>query len=315
MQGSVFYFDVYTLIMKHMDPKTRFNFSRTCKRFFWMFTEMEKKWMYIGMEPIVKTLNHPSYKQCEICKDMVKDSNHFKHCNKCKKLRDNRVVCLDCLQTYPTGGILHMRTFCNSKRCKKCGDWNHKECPFDFIPCKCGKKHLRGLFQTNCNICDYIINYSICPYDIPRCGSHRRVAQCTVCLEENLEYDHECTLFINRLKCRYGTAIKKAVDENVYLYDDGNGKSIFLMHVKDSKDIPDLSDYLKDVYVILDAKNPGIMVYTKDRISWYIPNIPKQCNMCGKTQGKLGCCSICKTVYYCGIKCQNKDWKNHKLSH
>ena len=35
------------------------------------------------------------------------------------------------------------------------------------------------------------------------------------------------------------------------------------------------------------------------------------CNLC-KGVYNLKRCGKCKTVYYCHVKCQGEDWKNHK---
>lgn len=36
-----------------------------------------------------------------------------------------------------------------------------------------------------------------------------------------------------------------------------------------------------------------------------------KCNKCGKEGNKR--CSKCKKVFYCSIKCQKDDWKDHKV--
>ena len=41
----------------------------------------------------------------------------------------------------------------------------------------------------------------------------------------------------------------------------------------------------------------------------------KSCAFCGKIENenqKVLCCSKCSSIYYCGKKCQRKDWKQHK---
>lgn len=53
MEGSVFYFDIYQLLIKIVEPKTRFNLIRTCKRFWNMFDTLEKKSWYIGFEKLL----------------------------------------------------------------------------------------------------------------------------------------------------------------------------------------------------------------------------------------------------------------------
>lgn len=39
----------------------------------------------------------------------------------------------------------------------------------------------------------------------------------------------------------------------------------------------------------------------------------KSCDECGKT-GHLRLCSACRTVSYCSVECQKKDWPVHKTS-
>ena len=39
----------------------------------------------------------------------------------------------------------------------------------------------------------------------------------------------------------------------------------------------------------------------------------KRCKVCGK-QTKIRLCAGCKSVFYCCIKCQRKDWKEHKVT-
>ena len=39
----------------------------------------------------------------------------------------------------------------------------------------------------------------------------------------------------------------------------------------------------------------------------------KYCSFCGNSNSKLSKCSGCKTVHYCGRRCQKNDWKMHKL--
>jgi len=37
------------------------------------------------------------------------------------------------------------------------------------------------------------------------------------------------------------------------------------------------------------------------------------CSVCGVPMIKIKRCSRCKKVYYCSVKCQKLDWKNHKI--
>ncbi|MCH9624968.1 MAG: hypothetical protein S4CHLAM123_01300 [Chlamydiales bacterium] len=36
------------------------------------------------------------------------------------------------------------------------------------------------------------------------------------------------------------------------------------------------------------------------------------CEKCGKTDQKLLRCVQCKSVWYCGLDCQKRDWPEHK---
>ena len=40
--------------------------------------------------------------------------------------------------------------------------------------------------------------------------------------------------------------------------------------------------------------------------------INEECKTCGKSNGTLLSCQNCKSVKYCGSKCQSQDWKTHK---
>ena len=40
--------------------------------------------------------------------------------------------------------------------------------------------------------------------------------------------------------------------------------------------------------------------------------VSKVCSSCGKKGSDLIKCSVCKSVWYCNIQCQKKDWKSHK---
>lgn len=39
-----------------------------------------------------------------------------------------------------------------------------------------------------------------------------------------------------------------------------------------------------------------------------------KCQVCHLQNTKLSACSACKSVYYCSIQCQKKDWKEHKAA-
>ena len=39
-------------------------------------------------------------------------------------------------------------------------------------------------------------------------------------------------------------------------------------------------------------------------------NVENGCGQCSKPSKTK--CSRCKTIYYCGVECQKKDWKGHK---
>ena len=38
------------------------------------------------------------------------------------------------------------------------------------------------------------------------------------------------------------------------------------------------------------------------------------CTVCGISNDKVKKCSACGNVAYCGVKCQRKDWAEHKFS-
>ena len=40
--------------------------------------------------------------------------------------------------------------------------------------------------------------------------------------------------------------------------------------------------------------------------------VSKVCSSCGKKGSDLIKCSVCKSVWYCNVQCQKKDWKSHK---
>ena len=38
----------------------------------------------------------------------------------------------------------------------------------------------------------------------------------------------------------------------------------------------------------------------------------EMCRVCGKEYAQLKRCASCKSLYYCSVPCQTKDWKRHK---
>jgi hypothetical protein len=39
----------------------------------------------------------------------------------------------------------------------------------------------------------------------------------------------------------------------------------------------------------------------------------RSCQKCGKTDN-IKMCGRCRNVFYCSVKCQRSDWKNHKIN-
>ncbi|CAD8117731.1 unnamed protein product [Paramecium sonneborni] len=44
-----------------------------------------------------------------------------------------------------------------------------------------------------------------------------------------------------------------------------------------------------------------------------LKQIQDSCQICNKQDAELLRCSQCKSIYYCSIECQKKDWKDHKF--
>lgn len=122
MEGSVFYFNIYELLIPRCDPKTRFNLIRTCKRFWKMFNTIEKKWMYIGREMPINKKIPDDYLQCQVCKQIIRKTKYSTHVNKCTIVRENVKVCYECLLTYKGEHKICQRTHicwnCRDQNCK-----------------------------------------------------------------------------------------------------------------------------------------------------------------------------------------------------
>ena len=63
------------------------------------------------------------------------------------------------------------------------------------------------------------------------------------------------------------------------------------------------SNYLQN---LLPLKNEEVRQRMESVIS------VKYCNYCGTISEHIQHCSRCKSVHYCNVECQKKDWPNHK---
>lgn len=84
MEGSVFYLDIYNLLLKkYLPPRDRYSLIKTCKKLYSLYTPYERRMLFAGAEPIVKAYDHPDFVECPICKMFVKKFKYVKHFNKC----------------------------------------------------------------------------------------------------------------------------------------------------------------------------------------------------------------------------------------
>lgn len=298
MEGSVFYFNIYELLIPRCDPKTRFNLIRTCKRFWNMFTTIEKKYMYIGREMPINNKLPNDYLQCPLCKQIIRKTKYSTHVNKCTIVRENVKVCYECLLTYKGEHKICQRThicwICRDQNCDKYCMLNQVDCNFCV-----GKKHLYGLTLKKCEVCSRFV--SVCPYNRPRCFEHR-FFNCFVCKEIDVDYTHKCKLIEHQLSCKYHKKFIKT-EENVY--QDIESKINFIC-VKDEHSIPSLLKYA-DCYVFIEV---GTYIMRYDTIFGIFTKL-NHCWNCGTTIG-IKKCSGCKSVHYCSLICQSANWKIHK---
>lgn len=296
MEGSVFYFNIYELLIPRCDPKTRFNLIRTCKRLWNMFSIVEKEWMYIGREkPIINTLPE-NYIQCPLCKNIIRSGKYENHVNKCTIIRENVKVCYMCLLTYKDKHLICQK----SHVCFRCESRNCKNCPLLLVDCdNCKGIHLAGSRKNECEICKTQIQ--CCPNSkLKRCRLHI----CIVCKEGISNNGHKCKLIEHQLQALYGHALFVKKEENVY--QDIRSK-IYFIHVKDEHSIPNLLDYI-DCYVFIEV---GKHIMRLSKSKFYSDNL-NHCNHCGTTIN-IKKCSRCKNIYYCSVICQSADWKIHKI--
>lgn len=302
MEGSVFYLDIYNLLLtKYLPPRDRYSLIKTCKKLYSLYTPYERRMLFAGAEPIVKAYDHPDFKECPICKMFVKKFKYVKHFNKCTTVVEKRKICIDCLELE---GYNHV---CNSnKRCEKCYRWSitgggySHFCMLKSHKCSCGGLHFFGQFLKYCEICGGKLDKLSCPFDIPRCTKHPLFI-CNVCGEKG-EATHKCSTLLNRLKFKYGKDTEQ-IEDNVY-----QNQEYTIVIVQDIYSIPSLLSYKNHVFILV-GENVVMNYYSNGIIEWRIFDLPKQCIKCAKTQDiRFKCCY----VNYCGVECQKLDWKNHK---
>ena len=302
MEGSVFYLDIYNLLLKkYLPPRDRYSLIKTCKKLYSLYTPYERRMLFAGAEPIVKAFDHPDFKECPICKMFVRTFKYVKHFNKCTMIAKKRKICIDCLEL--EGYNNHV---CNSnKRCEKCYEWKeisgyHHDCLLRSRKCPCGNFHFIKHFLKYCEVCNQKLSYSICPSERPRCTKHP-LFMCTICGEKD-EVTHECATLLNRLKFKYGKDMKQ-IENNLY-----QNPEYTIIIVQDIYSIPSLLSY-KNYVLVMVGENVVMSYYSNGTIEWRIFDMPKQCIKCAKTQDiRFKCCY----VNYCGVECQKLDWKNHK---
>ena len=49
----------------------------------------------------------------------------------------------------------------------------------------------------------------------------------------------------------------------------------------------------------------------KEKVTKYLSSLSSVCRVCSKKGEGYKCCSKCTCVYYCGVDCQKKDWKEN----
>ena len=49
----------------------------------------------------------------------------------------------------------------------------------------------------------------------------------------------------------------------------------------------------------------------KEKVTKLLSSLSSVCRVCGKKGEGYKCCSKCTCVYYCGVDCQRKDWKEY----
>lgn len=305
MEGSVFYFNIYELLITRCDPKTRFNLIRTCKRLWNMFDTIEKKYMYIGREIPINNKLPDNYNQCPLCKQIIRKTKYSKHVDKCTIVRENVKVCYECLLTYNGKHNICQRTHicsnCRDQNCDGIKGIGLGKCVFHQSNCNLciGKKHLFALTLKKCELC--YLSVSVCPYTRPRCFEHR-FFDCSVCKEIDVDYTHKCKLIEHQLQRKYHKKFIK-IEENVY--QDVESEINFI-RVNDEHSIPSLLKYA-DCYVFIEV---GTYIMRYDTMFGIFTKL-NHCRNCGTTKN-IKKCSGCKSVHYCSTICQSANWKIHK---
>lgn len=196
MNGSVFPYDVYTLIRDRLGPRDCCLLSMTCKRLYVWYNRFERKFLSLDLtpnkrpEPIV--CNPRDWWECPTCGAVLllkKKRSHLYKTHACTnhiflypKKKGSYIACQKCMvlvkDTKYEKHIVRCQGRIEPNRCRKCGGKAHSDelfsqCPLKLHKCfNCERKLPFQLFRRKkqCEICcgDVYKTYSLC---ISCCGN------------------------------------------------------------------------------------------------------------------------------------------------